>query len=327
MANEEHLQILRKGVEAWNIWRAANDRIRPDLTGANLNRAHLSGANLSGAHLSGAYLRSADLRGANLRSADLSGSYLIFADLRGADLGGANLSSAHLGGADLTESRFGRTAISDVDLSEAKGLEAVTHVYPSSIGIDTIYKSRGKIPEAFLRGAGVPDNLIAFLPSLLGPGIEFYSCFISYSHQDEEFCKRLHSRMQAEHLRVWFAPEDMPGGKKLHEEIETQIRVFDKLLLVLSEASLKSAWVMTELRKARKAERDTGKRKLFPIRLATMEAIRAWECFDAEEGTDLAVEVGQYFIPDFSDWKSHDPFEAAFARLLKDLKGKTPALA
>ena len=31
-------------------------------------------------------------------------------------------------------------------------------------------------------------------------------------------------------------------------------------------------------------------------------------------------EVREYFIPDFSNWKNHDHFEAAFARLLKDLK-------
>jgi hypothetical protein len=33
---------------------------------------------------------------------------------------------------------------------------------------------------------------------------------------------------------------------------------------VLSEASLQSEWVMTELRKARTAERQSGQRKLFP---------------------------------------------------------------
>jgi hypothetical protein len=40
---------------------------------------------------------------------------------------------------------------------------------------------------------------------------------------------------------------------------------------VPSEASLQSEWVMTELRKARKAERQTGKRKLFPVRLGGHE--------------------------------------------------------
>ena len=103
------------------------------------------------------------------------------------------------------------------------------------------------------------------------------------------------------------------------------IRVYDKLLIVLSEASMQSEWVMTELRKARKVERQSGQRKLFPVRLVDFATLRDWECFDADSGKDLAVELREYFIPDFSHWKEHDPFEAAFARLLKDLKADTKA--
>ena len=117
----------------------------------------------------------------------------------------------------------------------------------------------------------------------------------------------------------------MKGGDKLHAQIETVIRVFDKLLIVLSEASRQSEWVMTELRKARKTERQTGQRKLFPVRLVDMETIKAWECFDADSGKDLAVELREYFIPDFSHWKEHDQFEASFARLLKDLRSEEKA--
>jgi len=193
---------------------------------------------------------------------------------------------------------------------------------PSTVGIDTIFASKGKIPESFLRGCGVPESFITQMHALVGAedGIQFYSCFISYSSKDEEFARRLHGKMRDAHLRVWFAPEDMKSGAKLHEQIETAIRVYDKLLIVLSEASLESEWVMTELRKAFKAERREGRRKLFPVRLVDMETIQAWECFDADSGKDLATELREYFIPDFSDWKNHDKFEDAFARLLKDLR-------
>jgi hypothetical protein len=34
----------------------------------------------------------------------------------------------------------------------------------------------------------------------------------------------------------------------------------------------------------------------------------------------LATEIREYYIPDFTAWKDHDAFEAAFARLLRDLK-------
>ena len=94
---------------------------------------------------------------------------------------------------------------------------------------------------------------------------------------------------------------------------------------MLSGASLQSDWVMTELRKARKAERGSGKRKLFPVPLADFAALRDCSCCDADSGKDLAVELREYFIPDFSHWKKHDQFETAFARLLKDLRAEERA--
>jgi len=49
MANEEHLQIIRQGVEAWNDWRSKNPQLRPNLNGSDLSGANLSGANRSAA--------------------------------------------------------------------------------------------------------------------------------------------------------------------------------------------------------------------------------------------------------------------------------------
>ena len=195
---------------------------------------------------------------------------------------------------------------------------------PTSIGLDTIYLSCGQIPESFLRDAGVPEELLVQLPSLISAleGIQFYSCFISYSHRDEEFANRLFSRLRDAKLRVWYAPEDMKGGQKLHEQIETAIRLHDKLLLVLSEASLASEWVKTEIRNARRQERKTGKRKLFPVRLVDFETLRQWSEFDADSGKDLGVELREFYIPDFSQWKDHDRFEAEFKKLLRDLKAE-----
>jgi hypothetical protein len=47
MADEEHLAILKQGVEAWNKWRIEHPTTRPDLFEADLSRANLSGAGLS----------------------------------------------------------------------------------------------------------------------------------------------------------------------------------------------------------------------------------------------------------------------------------------
>jgi hypothetical protein len=211
-----------------------------------------------------------------------------------------------------------------VDLSAVKGLDRAVHKGPSTIGIDTLFRSAGRIPEVFLRGCGVPGSVIANRFALIGAlePIQFYSCFISYSTNDEDFAKRLHSTMRYHDLRVWFAPEDVQGGKKLHEQIDEAIRIYDKLLLVLSPSSMNSEWVKTEIRKARKAELKEKRRKLFPIRLVDFETIRDWECVDGDNGKDMGVEVREYFIPDFRNWKDHDSFEASFSLLMNDLKSE-----
>ena len=109
---------------------------------------------------------------------------------------------------------------------------------------------------------------------------------------------------------------------KLHEQIDEAIRVYETLLLVLSPESMASEWVRTEIRNPRKAEGREKRRKLFAIRLVDFETIKDWECFDVDIGKDLGVEMREYFIPDFSNWKDHDAFETAFARLLKDLRAE-----
>jgi hypothetical protein len=207
------------------------------------------------------------------------------------------------------------TSVADIDLTGVKGLETVRHEGPSSIGIDTIYRSKANIPEPFLRGAGVPDDFIMYMKSLVQNPIEFYSCFISYSSKDDEFAKRLYADLQREHVRCWFAPEDLKIGDKLRPRIDGAIRVYDKLLLILSENSIHSPWVEKEVETAfEKEHKSTGKTVLFPIRLddAVMKTDQAW-----------AADIRRTrHIGDFSNWKSHDQYKTALDRLLRDLKGK-----
>jgi uncharacterized protein YjbI with pentapeptide repeats len=305
MANKEHLAVLRQGVEAWNRWRGKNPTICPDLSVADLIRANLSGANLSTADLS-----VADLSGANLMGADLRG-----ANLGVADLSGANLNGADLRGANVKLATVGYTVFGAVDLSVVKGLETVNHYRPSTIGIDTIYKSKGRIPYIFLRGCGVPDTLIAYVGSLVGKPIEYYSCFISYSNKNQECARRIHADLQSRGVRCWFAPEDTAWGATIQVDIDASIRKHDKLLLVLSRQSIASDWVEQEVETALARERDEKRLVLFPIRLddAVSETDRTW----------AANLRRTRHIGDFSNWKERDAYQAAFARLLQDLKAES----
>jgi TIR domain/Pentapeptide repeats (8 copies) len=245
---------------------------------------------------------------------------LVEADLIGTNLAEAHLTRADFAGANLHEAAIGWTIWGDVDLSAPRGLETVRHQGPSTIGIDTLYSSKDNIHEAFLRGAGVPENFITYIKSLVGRPFEFYSCFLSYPSMDHEFAERLHIDLQSKGVRCWFAPHDIQGDRKLHEQIDEAIRLHERLLLILSAHSMQSEWVKTEIAKARQREVREKRQVLFPMHLVSFEAIRDSECFDADRGKDSAREIREYFIPDFSNWKNYDAYQHAFQRLLRDLK-------
>lgn len=279
MANEEHLAILKKGVEVWNKWRKENPEVKPDI--------------------SYEYLRDEKLGDANFSGADLTAVDFSYTELANADFSGARLSF---------------TVFVNVDLSKVKGLEMVEHEGPSIIDIDTIYLSKGIIPDGFLRGTGVPENFIQYMHSLTGEALQFYSCFISYSSKDQKFPERLHADLQAKGVRCWFAPEDLKIGDKFRIRIDESIRIHDKLLLVLSENSIASDWVEKEVETAFEQERDRKSTVLFPIRLdnAVMDSKLGW-----------AADIKRSrHIGDFSNWKDHDSYQKAFDRLLRDLKAE-----
>jgi hypothetical protein len=121
-------------------------------------------------------------------------------------------------------------------------------------------------------------------------------------------------------VRCWFASHDVQGGRKIHEQIDEAIRLHDRLLLILSDASMASEWVKTEIAHARQKELSQKRQVLFPVTLVPFTAVQEWKCFDADSGNDSAREIREYFIPDFSNWKNYDQYERAFDRLLKDLR-------
>lgn len=151
------------------------------------------------------------------------------------------------------------------------------------------------------------------------PRQQFSSCFISYSTRDEEFVTQLVARLRHAGVRVWFAPEDLVGGKKLYDEIRDAIERFDRLLIVLSPHSINSEWVRSEIRNARHREVREERRVLFPISLVDFDTLRSWELFDADLGQDIARELREYFIPDFSNWQDASAFEYQFTKVVAGL--------
>jgi uncharacterized protein YjbI with pentapeptide repeats len=124
MANPDHLDLLRQGVETWRTWRAQETSIRPNLSKADLSKADLSGANLRGANLRETDLSQTDLSKTDLSEADLRKADLSKADLSKADLRWTRLSGASLRGADLRETNLIEAELIQTDLRGANLLGA-----------------------------------------------------------------------------------------------------------------------------------------------------------------------------------------------------------
>jgi hypothetical protein len=146
----------------------------------------------------------------------------------------------------------------------------------------------------------------------LGSGDKYFSCFISYGSKDGEFARGLRDDLQNNGVRCWFAPEDLEIGDKFRGRIDDAIRIHDKLLIVLSENSIRSSWVEKEVNTALEKERKSGGIVLFPIQLddGVMNTDQAW-----------AAELRRTrHIGDFSIWRDKESYQKAFDRLLRDLQ-------
>ena len=140
--------------------------------------------------------------------------------------------------------------------------------------------------------------------------------FLSYSRVNTEVMHQIKGDLEAHGWSVWIDKGLRVGSENWKQAIDEAIRQAKCLVVILSPDAKKSKWVMTEIRRTRRREQEEKRRKLFPIRLADFNAIRDWTCFDANTGKDLAVEVREYFIPDFSNWKDPDSYKQAFDHLL-----------
>jgi uncharacterized protein YjbI with pentapeptide repeats len=305
-----------------------------DLRGANLMEANLRGANLRSANLEGALLGGADLGNAMLESANLVRSFLVLPDFRGAnlqgaDLGGAILRGAELEGADIENASLGWTAIDDVDLCQVKGLESVKHIRPSSIGTDALEQtaagvshapSRQGIVEAFLRGAGVGENMVRYFRSRIGKPIEFCSCFISYCHADRAFAQRLLNGLRERGIRCWLDEHQLLPGDDIFEMVGRGMRQWDKILLCCSKASLTSWWVDREIRTALEKEqqliKDRGNKNLVLVPLDLDRHL-----FNSEFKNPNASQLESRVAADFFGWdKDSAIFDAQFERVVESLR-------
>ena len=316
--------------------------------GADFFQASLSGADFLNCDASGAYFGLADLRDASLYGGAFVESWFLMTNLKGSTLVGANFENARVLAFNLidAETLTKNGLLLRQTLGQRKHLnDALARATPVTMSLATViargYLDEGQEPmpidqlpafierldkqfehlRRFLLASGCNPQEVARMGQAADKQhADYPRVFISYSSADEELATHLYASLTAFGVDAWFAPEKMQGGRKINEQIEEAIAERDKLILVLSEASMNSRWVASELQWAAAREISSGQQILFPIRIVPFEAVRQWTLFDADVGQDVAKYVRQYFVPDFSAWRDGEALARLTERFLRDLR-------
>ena len=263
-----------------------------NLRGADLRNANLAGVNLDRATLSEANLSGANLTNANLDRANLDRTNFTGADLTGASFNGANLSRTNLSASVLKEADFYEAVLNDVvtaaadfrnciigytvfqncALNEAAGLEDIRHDAPSTIGLDTLLRSRGALPASFILGSGVPAAMAGLQEAVADAPVSTLEVHISCANADIDFARQLESSLREQGVRSWVFAEGFRGNPLVdrratsgEEEIERWVRHYDRLVVICSAAGLDSETVRNDITAAQEAQNTSDRWTLFLV--------------------------------------------------------------
>lgn len=152
---------------------------------------------------------------------------------------------------------------------------------------------------------------------------EYFSVFISYSHDDAAFATRLYNALQASGIRAWLDRRNMLPGDDIYEEVHKGIQQWDKILLCCSKSSLSSWWVDSEIDRAFQKERDLWKARqrrvnaLIPLDLDGY-LLDGWDSGKAQN-------VRARLAADFRGWQDDRAFEASLEQLRRALRADAGA--
>ncbi len=139
--------------------------------------------------------------------------------------------------------------------------------------------------------------------------------FISYCREDAKFVEKLYARLTKEQATVWLDQRDTLAGP-LQRQIDRAIRLNDTVVLVLSRASIESAWVENELDLAWRKEKEENRNVICPIALDD-----SWKTKlqPDESSRVLWLTLEKKNVLDFSKWRTK-AFEPVYKNLVKGLR-------
>ena len=355
MANPEHVEILKQGVDVWNKWRKENSKIAPDfartrmvdmdlsavnlsesdftdanLYGTNLQKSNLAGAIFDNANLSDTHLQYADLRRASLFNTDLIGANLDAANLTGARLRFTTFNKTMLNGADFKNVQLLETNFTNTDLSSVVNLINCEFLAPCNLDLRTIRNS-GPLPVEFLHGVGTSDYEIEFYKLQQGGLTNAEINDIIYKIYD----LRAHQSIQISPLFISYNHSDAAfvdevGGKLTEKGVRFWRDVYHStsgnLEKQVDHAMRLNDTVLLVLSKE-STDSDwveyevTKARKLEKEKrkdvLCPVALDDSWKTCNWSERLRLQIE--KYSILDFSQWQNEDVFNRQFSRLVDGL--------
>ncbi|HKO36405.1 MAG TPA: toll/interleukin-1 receptor domain-containing protein [Pyrinomonadaceae bacterium] len=340
MADEEHVEMLKRGVLAWNTWRAENPRLVPDLDGVNL------GSDFPVLHVLD--LRGIDFHSVTMRKGYLHDVDLTWADMRYSNLWQANARSCRFDECDFSFARvdyarfddasfrraafewtkFGHAVFRDVDFGGATGLDGnqIWAVTIDPLTLDRTSASLVETPELaeeverFYRKAELPEHIIEYYRARIGMTPPYLSVFISYSSADRDFARALHGHLTSDGVRCTLDEVDFQIGEDVHSEIRKATRHMDRMLLCCSQNSLRSPWVDDEITMALAVERErtrNGRDDVFLLPLMLDDYLLAE--YDDAKADLLRARVAA----NFTHWSKLSFLGGEYDRLLAALRRRS----
>jgi hypothetical protein len=184
----------------------------------------------------------------------------------------------------------------------------------------TLVKS-GKLSKEFLRGCGLSDRFIELIPSLfwLPESVEFFSCFISYSHKDKLFARYLFDALQERGIRCWLDEKQLLPGDEIHEEVAKGIGRWDKVLLCCSENSLRESWwvdneITLAFQKEQQLQKTRGEKVLVLIPIDLDGYVFHWD-------NGKKAQITSRVLADFTQWgKDNTRLSGELAKITRALR-------